>query len=119
MSKLSLILKSLRANTGDSLREMARKLDISPSYLSSIENEKRDIPSELAARIVKIYCLNDAEKEQLSLAIMDSSSNVMKVKTSELSDDEKRIILAISNGEINKDEVAKMCEVIKRKDDVK
>ena len=74
--------------SGDSLRDMAKKINISPSYLSSIENEKREVPADLGDKLVVAYNLNSEESKQVHEAIAESM-NVVKVKTDELTPEEK------------------------------
>jgi PTS system nitrogen regulatory IIA component len=50
--KLGYLLKTLRLSAGISLRELARIIDVSPTYLSLVENEK--VPPPSAARVAKI-----------------------------------------------------------------
>lgn len=45
MKKTGEVIRDKRKSLGISLRDMARQLDIAPSYLSDIENNRR-IPSE-------------------------------------------------------------------------
>lgn len=50
--KFGYILKTLRIEAGISLRELARSIDISPSYLSMVENSKQAVPT--ATRIAQL-----------------------------------------------------------------
>ena len=43
VTQLGKILRIIRVNTGDSMRTMAGKLGVSVSYLSAIENGKRNV----------------------------------------------------------------------------
>ncbi|MBR6052025.1 MAG: helix-turn-helix transcriptional regulator [Clostridia bacterium] len=49
----------------ESARKMAEKLYISPSYLSSIENGSRRIPTDFIERIADVYKLSDEDNEKL------------------------------------------------------
>lgn len=115
MNKINYILKALRMKSGDSLRDMAKKINISPSYLSSIENEKREVPADLGDKLVVAYNLNSEESKQVHEAIAESM-NVVKVKTDELTPEEKRLIFAISKGNLAKEDISQMCEVIDKKE---
>ena len=44
------ILRIIRINCGDSAKDMSEKLGISASYLSAIENGKRNVPDNLCRR---------------------------------------------------------------------
>ena len=47
-------LRMVRLNSGDLLKDMAKKLEITPAYLSSIENGKRTPPQNIANRVAEI-----------------------------------------------------------------
>ena len=47
-------LRKIRIDNDEISSDMARKLEISVSYLSAIENGKRNIPKDLAEKLFKI-----------------------------------------------------------------
>ena len=59
------LLRIIRINTGDSARTMAEKFGMSPSYLSTIENGKRNIPPEMEELVIRAYDLSEHDKEKL------------------------------------------------------
>lgn len=61
-------LRVLRIKNDEVLLDMARKLGITSSYLSAIENGKREIPEWMSERIVSLYKLDDGEIETLKKA---------------------------------------------------
>lgn len=61
-------LRIFRLNNGELLKDMAIKLDISPAYLSAVENGKKEPTNELMARIRSAYQLNDQEDRALEAA---------------------------------------------------
>ena len=63
------ILRIIRINSGDSAKIMAEKLNMSASYLSTIENGKRNIPPEMETLLVKAYQLSDEDIDNLYYAI--------------------------------------------------
>lgn len=55
-----------RIERGVSLRAFSRKIEISPEYLSKIENNLRSAPKDITlVRIAEILILNDEERELL------------------------------------------------------
>ena len=60
------LLRIIRINTGDSARTMAEKFGMSPSYLSTIENGKRNIPPEMEELVIRAYDLSEHDKEKLA-----------------------------------------------------
>ena len=57
ITQLGKVLRIIRINSGDSMRTMAEKLELSSSYLSAIENGKRNVPKNFDAIVFKNYDL--------------------------------------------------------------
>lgn len=51
-------MEVLRINNNESLRQMAKRLQISATFLSAIENNKKKIPTNFLNKICSIYNLN-------------------------------------------------------------
>lgn len=49
------VLKEVRQKNGDSLRKLSERIDISPSYISGIENELTRASNETFEKIISIY----------------------------------------------------------------
>ena len=88
---LSKFLAIKRIENNENLFDMARKLDISIAYLSSIENGKREIPRDFFEKIKKNYNLNLSEEEKLKKIISYTKKIVIDMK--ELTEDRKDISL--------------------------
>jgi transcriptional regulator with XRE-family HTH domain len=58
------ILRIIRVNSEDSMRNMAEKIGISAAYLSAIENGKRQIPDSIYDSICKAYPLSEKDKKK-------------------------------------------------------
>ena len=112
VTEIGKCLKMLRIKTGDSLRTMAAKLKISAAYLSAIENNKRNVPDGFYELICSAYDLNADDKAVLKKAIYDSIDNY-KVDLSNVSENKRRVLLSLTNDEIDEDVVDKLCEVIR------
>ena len=59
------ILRKMRIDCSEVLGVMAKRLKVSPAYLSSIENGGRKIPEDFVERIVAEYGLSDVQKNEL------------------------------------------------------
>ena len=77
------LLRIIRINTGDSARTMAEKFGMSPSYLSTIENGKRNIPPEMEELVIRAYDLSEHDKEKLRKTIIDTTAQ-LKVNLTEI-----------------------------------
>jgi transcriptional regulator with XRE-family HTH domain len=66
-SSLGIFIKQIRLSENDeTMTEMARRLGISVSYLSGIENEKRPMTDEIFELLCERYSLTTEQREELS-----------------------------------------------------
>lgn len=114
VTKLGKILRIMRINSGDSMRVMADKLDLSLSYLSAIENGKRNVPSDFDAKIIANYSLTEEEALELRDAIAISTESV-KVNLTDLSEKQKKLIFALTKDEFGDATIDQLCEIIDKK----
>ena len=61
---------------GELLLNMADKLNVSPAFLSGVENGKRKIPEGWLSKIANIYGLSDEQKEKMQAAFYDSNNEI-------------------------------------------
>lgn len=70
------ILRHIRVDLSELLGTMAKRLDVSAPYLSSIETGQRTIPSDFTDKIVAKYDLSNEIKEELLRAEALSNKSV-------------------------------------------
>lgn len=58
--------RKLRIDNGELLKDMAIKLNVTPSFLSMVETGRRNIPKKWEEDIEKIYSLSLKQKEELT-----------------------------------------------------
>lgn len=61
-------LKKIRIDRDETIAVMAKHLEVSPSYLASIETGSREIPAGFSSKLVGVYKLDENEVEELVLA---------------------------------------------------
>ena len=105
------LLRIIRINCGDSAKDMALKLNMSPSYLSTIENGKRNIPPDMEELLIRAYNLSDKDKEKLRKAMVNSSDTV-KIDLTELAEKKKRMIYEITKGDLDEATIDKLCKIM-------
>lgn len=69
-------LRKIRIDRGEVLRDMAAKLEVSPSFISAIETGKKKIPNGFLEQIVNLYDLTRTEERMLKDAAKDSVTAV-------------------------------------------
>lgn len=65
VNKFGTFCRKLRIDNNQILKEMAEALGVSSSYLSAVENGKRNIPDDWYEKISNIYNLNPESKNEL------------------------------------------------------
>ena len=76
LTSLGKFLRKLRIDRGELLKTMSEKLGISPSFLSSVENGKKNMPTEWVEKISSIYNLTEQQRMDFDTAIAESEKGV-------------------------------------------
>ena len=74
---------------------MATNLGVSMSFLSSVENGKKGMPSEWVIKIPELYNLTDDQKNEFDTAVAESEKGV-GVKFAGLPDESKKLSVAFA-----------------------
>ncbi len=78
---LGKFLRKLRIDNDELMKDMAEKLRLAPSTLSSIENGRRKPPKGFEESLCAKYCLAADQADQLKRAILQSGDEVaLKIK---------------------------------------
>lgn len=88
-------LRKLRIDKDENIHGMAKKLDISISYLSAIEAGSRNIPSDMVDKIIAKYHLNGERSEILRQAEAESSKEI-NIDLSMASAEQRKLVFALS-----------------------
>lgn len=70
------ILRKIRIDNNEILRDMANKLNVTSSFLSAVENGKKRIPDQWLNQISSMYNLNSLEIEKLEFAFSETNENL-------------------------------------------
>ena len=65
LTEFGKFLRKLRVDNGELLKDMAIKLNVTPSFLSMVETGRRSIPKKWEEEIEETYSLNLKQKEEL------------------------------------------------------
>ena len=87
--------RTLRIEKDELLADMAKKLDVTPSFLSAVENGKRKIPKSWEKNLLVLYNLNDDDVAKLQTAI-NNSADVVKIDTRQFDRTENEIVHAFA-----------------------
>lgn len=95
MTDLGKSLRILRIENDENLYDMAVKLGISSSYLSSIENGLRNMPVDLLDKLKSVYCLSNEQFQKLKEEADDQQKSVF-INLRNLTDEQRYMALALS-----------------------
>ena len=106
-----MLLRIIRINSGDTSRDMAKKLGLSASYLSAIEGGKRNIPTDMEKMLSKSYPLSKIDIEKLRSAMLSSSDSV-KINLTDFAEKKQRVIMAIAQDDISDNVLDEISDLI-------
>ncbi|MGG1598880.1 helix-turn-helix domain-containing protein [Paenibacillus naphthalenovorans] len=87
--------RKLRIDNGELLKEMADKLGVTSSYLSAVENGKRNVPHDWLETITDLYSLSQIQKKELNEAIEESQLTI-KMELKDYNNSEKNLIMSFA-----------------------
>ena len=76
MSKMMDFLIKLIIDHDEILFDMAEKLEVSPSFLSAVENGKKRMPSDWNERISILYDLDLQQQDEFTKAIAETEDSI-------------------------------------------
>lgn len=109
--------KSLRKAHGESLRIMAEKLEISPAYLSVMENGRRTATKEIVSKVCGIYNLNATESSKLQ-DLANIANQYVDIEISEMNKAQQEVSLIFARRikDADPDLVEKLKKVLEEND---
>ena len=111
------LLRKLRIDNDEYLKDMAEKLGVSISFLSAVENNTKSIPATWIPIIIEKYGLDERHAKELEDAFVEDSKNItISVDTA----DEKLTDLAVAfaryRNALSDETVRKMIDMMKKKE---
>ena len=95
LSPFGKFCRKLRLERGELLLDMAKKLQVQSSYLSSVEVGRKSVPECWKDEIANLYNLNIDEKKDLEKAINESIRQI-KINMENRSDKDRQFLLAFA-----------------------
>ncbi len=104
--------RKLRIDCGQIMLNMAESLQVSPAFLSAVENGKKNIPAQWGEKIIEAYKLSEEKSMELLNAIEKSRTEI-RINLSGHSDQDRNLAVAFARefGSLNseqKKEIFKM-----------
>lgn len=76
LTALGKLLKKLRVDRGEVLKDMSARLGVTASFLSAVENGKKRMPSEWNGKLCIAYGLDADARKLLTAAIAETESSI-------------------------------------------
>ena len=116
ISKFGIEMRKFRASTGESLRGMAERLDISATFLSAMEVGRKAIPIEYAKKIKEIYNLDEDEYARLYDSIVETNKRV-DIEIDKMNEAQKEVSMVFARRIENADPelVEKLRQILEEK----
>ena len=95
ISEYGELLKHLRINKHEMLKNMAGKLGVNSSYLSAIESGNRDIPPDLTDKICTEYGLDEGQRKELKEAELNTDRKLVQIDMKKINENRlaKEVVL--------------------------
>lgn len=106
-------LRKLRIDQNETLKEMADKFEYAPSYLSGIENGKRNIPKTLLEKIVDTYNLPSAQADILK-DIVQRSVPVFEIENDDDNEAKQDVLIKMSNKQVTNEQYEQILKLLER-----
>lgn len=112
------VLRKLRIDRGEILKNMADKLEMTSSYLSAIECGKRNIPSDFIEKLASLYELDESQIAELNSA-KDESLNSIEICIEGKNASQRDLALQFARkfNDIDEDFAKQMLSLLKKKED--
>lgn len=108
-------LRIIRLNVNEILKDMAVKIGISPSYLSSIENGKRPPTQSLVNKIINIYKLDEKQILTLQEALYKTINEVtISSKNLNKEHQDLGLVFARKFSDLDSDQISKILSIINK-----
>ncbi len=114
---LTVFLKEIRLkNNNERLSDMAHKLGVSASYLSTVETQKRRMNDKLLRKIVEVYGLDDSDRKKLN-ELRNLASNELSISFEDIDSSKKEAVVKfLSNVEdLSSEDLEKINLLLKSK----
>ncbi len=109
-------LRKLRIDHEEILMDMADKLEVSPSFLSAIENGKKLMPKKWFNKLTELYSLNEEQQQNLKQAIEDSKHVIeLNLKNASPKNREFALLFAREFEQMDDETREKMLNILKDK----
>lgn len=95
LTEFGKILRKLRIDRQELLRDMAKNLGVSSAYLSAVETGKRKIPADWCPKIISLYKLDFDAAQEIKWAY-ESSAQEITIPLTDISMQKKEAVISFA-----------------------
>ncbi|MCR4649398.1 MAG: helix-turn-helix domain-containing protein [Lachnospiraceae bacterium] len=116
LTTLGKFLRRLRLDRDEILKDMAEKLSVTSSFLSSIENGKKKMPNTVKDKLLKCYTLSESELEEFEKALLESNDTV-EINIADTTSQKKDLAIAFARSfdNLNDDDIRIFTEFLSKR----
>ncbi|WP_297202235.1 helix-turn-helix domain-containing protein [uncultured Flavonifractor sp.] len=109
-------LRKIRIEHGEILKDMAEKLCVTPSFLSSVEVGKKNVPGTWVEQISCMYDLGAAEKQHLKKLAEEAVTGIkMDLRNSTQPQRDAALVFARDFGSLTDEDASRIIEFLNNK----
>lgn len=109
-------LRILRMDNQELLKDMAEKLNVTPAYLSSIENGKRTPPKKMVEQIIFIYSCSEVLSNKLWDAYYDTVEEVnLSISSASNQQKELGLVFARKFNQLTENQISSIMSILNNK----
>lgn len=111
------VCRRLRLEVNENLGDMADRLGMKPSFLSAIENGKKNVPKTLCESIKKEYSLTNEQYTELAEAA-EASRLQIKIQMKDMQSSDRNLVLSFARKfeELDNNEKEKIMRILQGED---
>lgn len=112
MTKFGIVLRKIRLDEQELLKDMAAKLNVSSAFLSAIETGKKKIPANFVEKVCSAYKLDEATHKELVLA-EEMSAQEMKINLAGITPAQHQVALSFAKAldGLSDDEISEIMRI--------
>lgn len=118
LTALGKFLRKYRIDHGEILKSMAEKLQMTPAYLSSIENGKRTPPKNLVEKLSAVYSFTAEEFNELQQSYSETI-NELTISFENINNFQRNlgVVFARKLENLNQEQIDSMLSILNKKGD--
>ena len=115
MTTISRLLRLIRLQHGEVLYDMAKKIGVTPAFLSAVENGRKSAPRTWMKKLSELYSLTEEQRLELEEAFNESVKQI-RISIASAHADKRELALSFARrfDELDRDEIAAVMQILNK-----